>query len=659
MLPRKSAGTRLHDEQTERGRGAFLLGVAALAGFSCFVYESRAWIFPATFQLVGWLASPRVNVTPPVIPALVPGLVLTLVIFATAIAVTDVTLRGPAASAISPDICWQESWQETVAYGLLLAYVAVGYIGTIAGALGWLHQWFLIPAVLLMQCIALLLIWKARSSSIVGRVSAVEPWLRTPQSPYTIALLALAGVIVGLAGFHALGFPVTEWDATIYHAETARLWFLYAPSPPVAAGPAVGNEISFNYPPLFPAIGAFYYVVLGQFSDFFLRLVSPVLFVALLLLIHGYCSRHGGALPAAMAVGLCAATPVVFNYGVWSTSYMLSTFAVTAAVMQVSELGPRVDRRRLVLIGALVGIAMATSYLALYIALFAGAALGIHVLRAWRAGQRGLTPSAVACFVIPVMVIGLPWYLRNFLVLGDPVFPLGGNLFHPVGLDTPLLREMFAASVDQIRNSALGHWKGRQGLELVAAQLRTLASDPTLLPLGAPVFVLAALRALVHQNSRLIVLVTWVILLEGAQLVIGWFWLRTLSLAMPIFAVATADALARALCAAAAAAKSGESTGPLGRRLAAALPHGSRLLISGAILVAVTWPGVLLAMVGPNQETWTTWLTEETDFFWSWEHIGDEHARLTNVFGGDARAWEWLNDQVPRTGVVASLENRT
>ena len=145
-----------------------------------------------------------------------------------------------------------------VAFGLLSAPALLAFYGVLAAAL-------------------ILLTRRARRAAGAADpgddvVDVTEPARPAPRG--LKGLTAGLGVVVFvLVMAHSALAPVQEWDAMVYHAESAQLWFQERPSPAIIYGPSVGIEISANYPPLFPAAGAATYTLLDRFDDLYLRIL--------------------------------------------------------------------------------------------------------------------------------------------------------------------------------------------------------------------------------------------------------------------------------------------------------------------------------------------------------------------------------------------------
>jgi hypothetical protein len=84
--------------------------------------------------------------------------------------------------------------------------------------------------------------------------------------------------------------------------------------------------------------------------------------------------------------------------------------------------------------GLALGLAAGIKYNGLFLALFAGLALLLVQGRKLWAGQRAAWLRLLA-YVLPVLALGLPWYVANWVHFGNPVYPfavqIGGQTLFP------------------------------------------------------------------------------------------------------------------------------------------------------------------------------------------------------------------------------------
>jgi len=224
------------------------------------------------------------------------------------------------------------------------------------------------------------------------------------------ALILLGGGILALTLVQALT-PPWEYDALLYHLEGPRQ-FLQA-------------ERILLLPENWQANGPFtiemlFVVGLAWGSDPFARL-THLLYAALLVLAtfsfgQRYLGPKEGWLAAAILVGI-PILPVWASWAYADVAWAVYEFLGLYALALWWEKG---ERRWLALAGVMVGLALGSKYLAL-----GGAAvLGMWVVwrsraQGWRAMLgHGLLFGGVA------LLVGCPWYLKNWAWTGNPIYPL-------------------------------------------------------------------------------------------------------------------------------------------------------------------------------------------------------------------------------------------
>lgn len=145
----------------------------------------------------------------------------------------------------------------------------------------------------------------------------------------------------------------------------------------------------------------------------------------------------------------------------------LGVFALAYAMQEGS-------RRWLWASGVLMGFALATKYTALLTAGLWGVVGLVWLLRA---GQSELTPTLVGAGLL-AGVIGAPWYLRNYLWTGNPVYPFAYEIFGG--------KNWSQAQADAYRNDQLKFGLGREPAQLLLAPWNLSASPaPFADPIGA------------------------------------------------------------------------------------------------------------------------------------------------------------------------------
>ena len=224
-----------------------------------------------------------------------------------------------------------------------------------------------------------------------------------------LALLLLFAIF-GLALLQALT-PPWDYDSLMYHLVGPRL-FLDA-------------QRIYPVPDIWYVNGPFnaellYTVGMGFGDDVFPKLMH-YLFGLLAVAATWVVARRwvGGAvgwLSACVLVGI-PTLPVWASFAYIDLAWTVFEFLALACVL---EWWDGEDDRWLILAGLYSGLAMGTKYIAV-----AGLGLlGLAVLwRARHAGWPSIVRSALAIGV-PALLVSLPWYLKNLIWFGNPVYPL-------------------------------------------------------------------------------------------------------------------------------------------------------------------------------------------------------------------------------------------
>lgn len=526
----------------------------------------------------------------------------------------------------------------------IMGISAAGLVGTFLVTFGLISVWGLVggTAILLGLLATLTLrvggprqLWRPYSSD-----SRSERLLPIKQTRLQIVTrwwtCCSVGVVLLLVTLRDLISPVVEWDSTVYHAELARLWFLQRPDPPLLFGPSLGVQISGNYPPLFPASGLVSEISADRVTDLTLRLASPVLLIGILLLLFSFARKRFGSQTAWLSVFLLGTTPLMVLYSSWSTSYVLTTALGFVAVVFCVEAAEQesVAYRLWICAGLLLGLAILSSF---YGWLFVVVAMFAVLLRRSTWNER---VRSALCVLITVGSVAGVWLIRNWVELGDPLYPLSVPLFHARGIAGPLWR----AAEHELRANANSYWIGSHTL-LRLRQLLTLLFDRHLLIVGSLPVILMFWRTSYNRTAMRLVGVAVVVLL-GAELVPGWFWIRSLLPAVPALAIAGGVALTQLD----AFSRLRRSDAPRPRSALRTLSDRTFRVATLTLFASVALIGstVALAIVvaGPGQSTWTTQLPNTTNFMTLDQNLGSTSGTLWTVFGGDYEAWVWLNNHL-------------
>jgi hypothetical protein len=328
-------------------------------------------------------------------------------------------------------------WRGAIAFALAVAVLSQAMIVTTVGIAGLLIRSFS-PAVLLALAGAWLvaaglvayrkrrlpILWPKRWRATVGVVGST---LREPS--VAIAAVLVVGILAWRA-FLAARLPVVDYDGWSYHLVYVDVWLPHdaltlVPLRPWTAGYPAATEMLTTW------LAAFTH------SDTFTGFTSLLPIPLAMLAMMGLARSFGADRPRAALAGLLfAMTPGLIALA--GTSYVdASSIAMVAATWW---LGLRVVRgERDVSTALLLGIAggLACGTKGLNVALVGPilAVAGVLLLRDLLARPIGsnatrTTVTRLAALVVPLLILGASWYLKNLVVYGNPVYPFAFGPFH-------------------------------------------------------------------------------------------------------------------------------------------------------------------------------------------------------------------------------------
>jgi hypothetical protein len=383
--------------------------------------------------------------------------------------------------------------------------VAFALVTFAVGWLGLLYPAAYVPVLAGAALVGAVELWRSLRSAHFPRRGAWPPW--------QVALAALIALYV-LADVALTCAPISSADALFYHATAPELferghrieevpwsWQSYQPFTVellVLDGFILWDSVQGAFAPLLLGLGA----------------AATVLVAA---------HRLAGRKIALLATALFVAQP----FALW---LFTSTFVEPAAAFTVALASANLVRfvrgagiEALVLAGLFTGATAGMKYVA------AGAAVVLTVA-ALVLLRRRLSLRLAAAFGLPALVVAAPWYVKNLILTGDPVYPI---LF---GWEN---EEARVAARDSFDNYGYGH----SPVDLLLLPVRLLADAEPFdrAEYITPLFLLFAPAALLATQARRAVVAA---LAGVAAFVVVWFLgvqdSRYLLLAMPVLAVVAA-----------------------------------------------------------------------------------------------------------------------
>jgi len=339
---------------------------------------------------------------------------------------------------------------EWLAGSLLLGMGTIGIVGELLGLAGNLQMAPVAVSLLLVYYVALKLgnalwgapiAWREWMHRVSGPVTLAQDieWMRRhvlelwPADPaprwlrvVALPMLGLTMLILALTFWHALFYPVTYWDAMILYVGYARMIHDAGYIPEYVCG-QVGIGLGANYTHLF----SFYHIAANkmftpEFSPLFAQAISPLCGVAVVTFLFALVRRMGGGFWAASATALVSVSfHYILAYYQYASNYpMAMAFTVLFLWASWLHLRHQGSRGALALAIATAAVAVHINYL-MWLLWIAG--LVLTCLVPWR---RALFVGRDYWLMVALgLALASPWYIRNVVVTGNPVYAFYANIF--------------------------------------------------------------------------------------------------------------------------------------------------------------------------------------------------------------------------------------
>jgi len=225
-------------------------------------------------------------------------------------------------------------------------------------------------------------------------------------------ILCTLGALFAATSYYAIA-AIVEWDSLTYIAHYAKL--IYKTHGVLDLhGPSIGLEMSAAYPIGFQSLAVYFYIYVGGVDDFYMRILSPIFYILILMACYLFSSELFSSLRERLLVLFTASSiPLLIYYIALSGHYLgYLIFLTTLFLYFLMKYLITREKQSLILASLFGGFASLVSYLGLLSLVFLGASIALH---------KDFLTSLKALLIN--LVIPLPYLLRNFILLKDPVYP--------------------------------------------------------------------------------------------------------------------------------------------------------------------------------------------------------------------------------------------
>lgn len=430
----------------------------------------------------------------------------------------------------------------------------------------------------------------------------------------------MLGLLTLLSFYHALFYPVDYWDALILYVHYGKLTYEQGGFP-VLVCLQVGLGLGANYPHLYPLHQAVTAMLFGQWNDLYAQILPPLaglisILVTYALSVFLFRSR----LIAVYAALSFRAIPFVTSYFIWASDYAL-VMACTSLWLLFLAIYLREPTVR-----SLQPLLLVSTILPHinYLGWIVWPPLAVALLWVWHQDrERCPRIDWIALSGGIWFLFALSWYVRNWLVTGNPVYAFFPEIFGGRNINLEVL-----ASAQQ---EWMAHGNGMAGLgdtlwERLLGTPNVLLFDWRLAPLVAGILLPAFFLGWKKHHG---------FFLSGAVL-LGLYWLyqyvisglylyHTIAV-FPILAIYAAGFLAR-------------------------LPaEGLRQGFYALILCAAIAPGLSFSLMGTKHADPNLRLFARPGI------EAEQYYRIR--YPQASQAWRWVNDNAAEDALILTHDNR-
>jgi hypothetical protein len=324
-----------------------------------------------------------------------------------------------------------------------------------------------------------------------------------------------------LSFLHVLLFPELYSDSMIY-AYLTKLFYQRKNIGFIEGGPSIALGFASNYPSAYQLVGAFTYFFTGE-NLTSLRLTSLLLSFLLALLVYYWAKDifKNKQLPIYSAL-LLISLPTIIFFSRSASQYIYLAFQFSLACFFLYRFLLQKNRSDLYASAIFAGFAALTSYIGLLFIFL--------LLLSLQLGKRFYKPMLISLLLFFLIIS--PWYLRNIIILGNPIWPFGGGRY----ID-PLIQANSFDQLNKISKTAGFNYKTPEDLKNSLTRLffsfvdyRNASVYHSLNPIFTFLAVPAVFLWLKTKDKKIKFFVLWFLILLAFYIVAVNYWNKYLIL---------------------------------------------------------------------------------------------------------------------------------
>ncbi|MBN2328905.1 MAG: hypothetical protein JXR73_17330 [Candidatus Omnitrophica bacterium] len=349
--------------------------------------------------------------------------------------ITSLALHG-AAGVLFLRLCMRlPAWIEWAA-GVFMGIGLANFILELWAIPFLLNRWTVLLSLIALALI--LYVCKKRW----GWAPPEEPAAADPVSDRLQRILfwsawSILALMAALFFYHALLFPVQYWDALILYIHYGKMIYQQGGFP-ILHCLQVGLGLGANYPHLYPLHQAATAMMFGYWSDLYGQLLPPLAGLGSMLILYCLGLRLlKNRLSAIYAVLAFCSISLVSTYFILASDYALVMFYTALFLLFLEAFLSQPSIRRVLPLMAVSAIFPHINYLGWIV--WPVLVLAIAWSYAFTVKWNKSDAVKIAGWLFFWFGLGLTWYIRNYLVTGNPVYAFFPKIFGGVNINLDVL----------------------------------------------------------------------------------------------------------------------------------------------------------------------------------------------------------------------------
>ena len=303
----------------------------------------------------------------------------------------------------------------------LVGISVAGYLLMFPAIFFYLNRLIIIFILVLVPCI--LYAWKRKGGK--EEETETEETIEDKRGVVFWTGTGLVTLITLLSFYHALFYPETYWDSLIYYLHYGKMTYREHGFPILYCA-QVGLGLGANYPHVYHLICATLAILFGQYTDFYGQFLSPFMGLIATILVY----RTGKLIFESKEISILVtlifrSIPFCNVYFTYATDYSFVIAYATAFVYTATQHLKTKKTAYLLLCAVFMATLPNINYLGwIFLPVFI-----LLLIMGYKKENHSRGFFSPVKLLLLIFILGIPWYIRNWIVTGNPVYAFYPQIF--------------------------------------------------------------------------------------------------------------------------------------------------------------------------------------------------------------------------------------